>query len=72
VAAKLPVFFFPAAGCWEDSPYNEAMTKPGLGFPNILDSPNINVLAAEKLSGLGNSATLYSVLVEVESAKSFP
>jgi hypothetical protein len=42
------------------------MTKPGLGFPNI------NVLTAEKLSGLGNSATFYSVLVEVESAKSFP
>jgi len=27
---------------------------------------------SEKLSDLGNSATFYSVLVEVESAKSFP
>ena len=33
---------------------------------------NINVLTSEKLSDLGNSATFYSVLVEVESAKSFP
>jgi anaerobic selenocysteine-containing dehydrogenase len=35
-------------------------------------SRNINVLTSEKLSDLGNSATFYSVLVEVESAKSFP
>jgi molybdopterin guanine dinucleotide-containing S/N-oxide reductase-like protein len=33
---------------------------------------NINVLTSEKLSDLGNSATFYSVLVEVESAKSTP
>ncbi len=33
---------------------------------------NINVLTSEKLSDLGNSATFYSVLVEVESAKSIP
>jgi len=33
---------------------------------------NINVLTSEKLSDLGNSATFYSVLVEVESSKSFP
>jgi molybdopterin guanine dinucleotide-containing S/N-oxide reductase-like protein len=33
---------------------------------------NINVLTSEKLSDLGNSATFYSVLVEVESAKSLP
>jgi anaerobic selenocysteine-containing dehydrogenase len=33
---------------------------------------NINVLTSEKLSDLGNSATFYSVLVEVESTKSFP
>jgi anaerobic selenocysteine-containing dehydrogenase len=33
---------------------------------------NINVLTSEKLSDLGNSATFYSVLVEVESAKSHP
>jgi anaerobic selenocysteine-containing dehydrogenase len=31
---------------------------------------NINVLTSEKLSDLGNSATFYSVLVEVESCKS--
>jgi molybdopterin guanine dinucleotide-containing S/N-oxide reductase-like protein len=31
---------------------------------------NINVLTSEKLSDLGNSATFYSVLVEVESARS--
>jgi anaerobic selenocysteine-containing dehydrogenase len=31
-------------------------------------STNINVLTSEKLSDLGNSATFYSVLVEVESA----
>jgi anaerobic selenocysteine-containing dehydrogenase len=31
---------------------------------------NINVLTSEKLSDLGNSATFYSVLVEVESVKS--
>jgi anaerobic selenocysteine-containing dehydrogenase len=30
---------------------------------------NINVLTSEKLTDLGNSATFYSVLVEVESAK---
>ncbi len=33
---------------------------------------NINVLTSEKLSDLGNSATFYSVLVEVESAQSLP
>jgi anaerobic selenocysteine-containing dehydrogenase len=33
---------------------------------------NINVLTSEKLSDLGNSATFYSVLVEVESFKSIP
>ena len=33
---------------------------------------NINVLTSEKLSDLGNSATFYSVLVEVESSQSFP
>jgi hypothetical protein len=33
---------------------------------------NIIVLTSEKLSDLGNSATFYSVLVEVESAKPFP
>jgi anaerobic selenocysteine-containing dehydrogenase len=33
---------------------------------------NVNVLTSEKLSDLGNSATFYSVLVEVESAKSRP
>ena len=31
---------------------------------------NINVLTSEKLSDLGNSATFYSVLVEVESTSS--
>ncbi len=31
---------------------------------------NINVLTSEKLTDLGNSATFYSVLVEVELAKS--
>jgi anaerobic selenocysteine-containing dehydrogenase len=30
---------------------------------------NINVLTSEKLSDLGNSATFYSVLVEVEGTK---
>jgi hypothetical protein len=30
---------------------------------------NINVLTSEKLSDLGNSATFYSVLVEVEGSK---
>ncbi|HWO37784.1 MAG TPA: molybdopterin-dependent oxidoreductase [Candidatus Acidoferrum sp.] len=33
---------------------------------------NINVLTSEKLSDLGNSATFYSVLVEVESSKFIP
>jgi anaerobic selenocysteine-containing dehydrogenase len=33
---------------------------------------NINVLTSEKLTDLGNSATFYSVLVEVELAKPFP
>jgi anaerobic selenocysteine-containing dehydrogenase len=41
---------------------NWAKLTPGLR--------NINVLTSEKLSDLGNSATFYSVLVEVESAKS--
>jgi anaerobic selenocysteine-containing dehydrogenase len=40
--------------------------KLGPGFRNI------NVLTSEKLSDLGNSATFYSVLVEVESTKSLP
>jgi len=40
--------------------------KLGPGFRNI------NVLTSEKLSDLGNSATFYSVLVEVESAESIP
>jgi molybdopterin guanine dinucleotide-containing S/N-oxide reductase-like protein len=35
-------------------------------------SRNINVLTSEKLSDLGNSATFYSVLVEVESSKFIP
>ena len=33
---------------------------------------NINVLTSEKLTDLGNSATFYSVLVEVELAKPSP
>jgi anaerobic selenocysteine-containing dehydrogenase len=40
--------------------------KLGPGFRNI------NVLTSEKLTDLGNSATFYSVLVEVESTKSLP
>ena len=40
--------------------------KLGPGFRNV------NVLTSEKLSDLGNSATFYSVLVEVELAKPFP
>jgi len=40
--------------------------KLGPGFQNI------NVLTSEKLSDLGNSATFYSVLVEVESVQSIP
>jgi anaerobic selenocysteine-containing dehydrogenase len=43
---------------------NWAKLAPGLR--------NINVLTSEKLSDLGNSATFYSVLVEVESARSQP
>jgi anaerobic selenocysteine-containing dehydrogenase len=35
-------------------------------------SRNVNVLTSEKLSDLGNSATFYSVLVEVESSKFIP
>jgi anaerobic selenocysteine-containing dehydrogenase len=34
------------------------------------ESQNINVLTSEKLTDLGNSATFYSVLVEVQLAKS--
>jgi anaerobic selenocysteine-containing dehydrogenase len=41
---------------------NWAKLDPGLR--------NINVLTSEKLTDLGNSATFYSVLVEVESVKS--
>ena len=40
--------------------------KLGPGFRNI------NVLTSEKLSDMGNSATFYSVLVEVESIQSIP
>ncbi|MFY9790938.1 MAG: molybdopterin-dependent oxidoreductase [Candidatus Sulfotelmatobacter sp.] len=43
---------------------NWAKLSPGLR--------NINVLTSEKLSDLGNSATFYSVLVEVESTNSVP
>ena len=50
----------------EWSPAKLNWAKLGPGFRNI------NVLTSEKLSDLGNSATFYSVLVEVESAKSFP
>ena len=35
-------------------------------------SRNINVLTSEKLTDLGNSATFYSVLVEVELVKHIP
>jgi anaerobic selenocysteine-containing dehydrogenase len=35
-------------------------------------SRNINVLTSEKLTDLGNSATFYSVLVEVELSKPSP
>jgi anaerobic selenocysteine-containing dehydrogenase len=34
------------------------------------ESQNVNVLTSEKLTDLGNSATFYSVLAEVELAKS--
>ena len=34
------------------------------------DNRNINVLTSEKLTDLGNSATFYSVLVEVEFVQS--
>jgi anaerobic selenocysteine-containing dehydrogenase len=34
------------------------------------DRRNINVLTSEKLTDMGNSATFYSVLVEVELANS--
>ncbi len=40
---------------------NWAKLSPGLR--------NINVLTSEKLTDMGNSATFYSVLVEVELAK---
>jgi len=33
---------------------------------------NINVLTSEKLSDMGNSATFYSVLVEVEAIQPIP
>jgi anaerobic selenocysteine-containing dehydrogenase len=33
---------------------------------------NINILTSEKLTDMGNSATFYSVLVEVELAKPIP
>jgi anaerobic selenocysteine-containing dehydrogenase len=46
------------------SKLNWAKLGPGLR--------NVNVLTSEKLSDLGNSATFYSVLVEVESAKRLP
>ncbi|MFZ0319481.1 MAG: molybdopterin dinucleotide binding domain-containing protein [Candidatus Sulfotelmatobacter sp.] len=43
----------------------------GLRWPNLgLGFRNINVFISEKLSDLGNSATFYSVLVEVESTNS--
>ena len=44
------------------STLNWAKLSPG--------SRNVNVLTSEKLSDLGNSATFYSVLVEVESTNS--
>jgi anaerobic selenocysteine-containing dehydrogenase len=46
------------------STLNWAKLSPGMR--------NINVLTSEKLSDLGNSATFYSVLVEVESTNSTP
>jgi anaerobic selenocysteine-containing dehydrogenase len=46
------------------STLNWAKLSPGLR--------NVNVLTSEKLSDLGNSATFYSVLVEVESTNSIP
>jgi anaerobic selenocysteine-containing dehydrogenase len=46
------------------STLNWAKLSPGLR--------NVNVLTSEKLSDLGNSATFYSVLVEVESIHSVP
>lgn len=36
------------------------------------EGTNVNVLTSEKLTDMGNSATFYSVLVEVELAKSTP
>ena len=36
------------------------------------NSKNINVLTSEKLTDLGNSATFYSVLVEVELFQARP
>ena len=46
------------------STLNWAKLSPGMR--------NVNVLTSEKLSDLGNSATFYSVLVEVESTNSVP
>ena len=43
---------------------NWAKLTPGDG--------NINTLTSEKLTDMGNSATFYSVLVEVELAKPIP
>jgi anaerobic selenocysteine-containing dehydrogenase len=41
-----------------------------LGWAKLSDGGrNINVLTSEKLTDLGNSATFYSVLVEVEPSK---
>jgi hypothetical protein len=54
------------AACPRDCPDACGWAKLGAGFRNL------NLLTSEILSDLGNSATFYSVLVEVESAKSFP
>jgi len=40
-----------------------------LSWAKLTSGRNINVLTSEKLTDLGNSATFYSVLVEVELSK---
>ena len=56
----------------------DGAVRPGVVSANLhwaklsAGNRNINVLTSEKLTDLGNSATFYSVLVEVELVKPSP
>jgi len=54
-----------------DGTVQPGVVSARLFWPKLAaDKRNVNVLTSEKLTDMGNSATFYSVLVEVEHSQS--